>query len=219
MPVCIFSNYINLTSAILISLTSIAFIQNKEPKIKIPKYFRLNNITIFVLLSSAWFFYPLFYNYIHIPTSNTIFTYSLFLLPLIFNFYKKNTNLSNYIICIFFIVNQALFISHTNEINRNSNKSKSIIEAIYPIKSQKSVVIEDYENQKYFSRYSNKFSTLKNMLVYNFPKDTVPKIILSSQVQKEKVRDYVVVKLSEGKIFVTDTLSGIKPKDYDFFFD
>ena len=81
-----FSNYINLTSAILISLTSIAFIQNKEPKIKIPKYFRLNNITIFVLLSSAWFFYPLFYNYIHIPISNTIFTYSLFLLPLIFNF-------------------------------------------------------------------------------------------------------------------------------------
>ena len=39
------------------------------------------------------------------------------------------------------------------------------------------------------------------MFVYNFPKDTVPKIILSSQVQKEKVRDYVVVKLSEGKIF------------------
>ena len=208
-------NYLNVINVSLFIFISIFFIYGKKISGKIAENHQINNILVLITLVSVWLFYPLFYSYIHIPSSNTIFTYSLFLLPPIFFIYKKNVKYYNLLFCIFFILNQAVFVTHTKEIIFNNEKSKEIIKSLNPLDSYKTIIIEDCENQKYFRRYSNKFSTLNNMITYNFPNTIKPRIFLSSQIRRNITDEDVVVKLKGGRVIVKDNISNDMSDSFD----
>tara|TARA_B100001750_G_C15268690_1_gene476385 strand:- start:4 stop:651 length:648 start_codon:yes stop_codon:yes gene_type:complete len=191
------------------------FIKNQ----KILKIKNNNNKSLFIffVLISIWFFYPLSYQYIHIPTSNTIFTYSLFFIipilllynKLIFNYYYT------VVLIIIFFVNQSLLVTHCNEIQKNFNESKEIISYLDD-KNYNYIILQDYENKKYFRRYSNKFSTLNHMIMYNINKPEKPTVLLSSKMNQPLDENDIVISMKDNKIELTKELSATKPKNYDY---
>jgi hypothetical protein len=146
-----------------------------------------------------------------------MFTYSLFLLVSFYKLYNKYLFgiLFKFILFVLFILNQIIFVTNAKEITLNHNESIEIVSLVGSVNNDTTIIIEDFDTKNYFRRYSNKFSTLINMIVYNSPSFEKPKVILSSQIKNELNKKNFVVLSINNNFTVKKQLSKFLINNYD----
>jgi len=191
---------INALLAILIlsSHNSKPYAFNTELNIK-------NLIIILLLLLSIWLYFPIVSGFIQIPRLNTFLTYSTIFIIIAYLILSKLDLKNKYLIVLpLFIFSQLILITQIKGIKKNYEEANYIIEFLKNKEGYENIILDDYEGQNYFRRYSFKFYSLPHFIYEGFSSKDQLNVITSSQLNDYRSDKNIYIKLINNNIQLVD---------------
>lgn len=85
----------------------------------------------------------------------------------------------------------------------NYQEAEKITESIIKNKVYDNIILDDYENEHYFRRYSTKYHSLPNFIFENISGFSNPNVITSSSFTLKTLKKNLYIKIKDGK-FISD---------------
>jgi len=187
---------INALLAILIlsSDNSKSYVINTQLNIK-------NLIIILFVLLSIWLYFPIVSGFIQIPRLNTFLTYStIFIIIAYLKLSKLDIKYKYLIVLPLFILSQSLFITQIKGIIKNYEEANYIIEFLKNKEAYDNIILDDFEGQNYFRRYSFKFYSLPHFIHEGLSSKDKLNVITSSQLNDYRFDKNIYIKLINDNI-------------------
>jgi len=189
----------------LLIILMLSFNNSKSHKIITNKINIKNLIIILFVFLSIWLYFPIFNGFIQIPRLNTIFTYSVIFVIMAYVVISKLELKYKYLIILpLFIFSQSLLITQIKGIKKNYEEANQIIGLVKNKEDYDNIILDDYEGQHYFRRYSLKFYSLPYFTFEGYSSINKPNVITSSQLNDYKFDKNIFIKLINDNIQLVD---------------
>jgi hypothetical protein len=188
----------------LLIILMLSFNNSKSHKM-ISKINIKNLIIILFVFLSIWLYFPIFNGFIQIPRLNTIFIYSVIFVIMAYVVISKLELKYKYLIILpSFIFSQSLLITQIKGIKKNYEEANQIIGLVKNKEDYDNIILDDYEGQNYYRRYSLKFYSLPHFTFEGFSSINKPNVITSSQLNEYKFDKNIFIKLINDNIQLVD---------------